>query len=201
MVALVVGLAGCLGGASAGRYGMATDPASRYAFRHVRDRESGLWVHRECEVRVSAHRTLPDPISDAEHGDLLHSQRFEPETVESGGLVPTDVELHDGWRVWRFRHLPSEADLRGRSALGVQVEWPRPGEPSRYDPMDLFPFPSMATMAPEAWSEWTSAASQRHGAFGWWEEVHGKPAEPVGPIAFPFELRCRLLLKDHLYVD
>jgi hypothetical protein len=198
---VVVVLTACVDGTGAGPYAMATDPGSRYGFRYVRDRGSGLWVHRECEARVSTKRPLPDPLSDDEQGDRLHSQRFEPETVETGGLVPTDLEVRDGWRVWRFRHLPSEADLRGRSAFGIQIEHPRPGEPSEWEPMELFAFPPMATMVPDVWSDWTSAPSQRAGAFGWWEEVHGSAPEPPQPIAFPFELRCRLLLKDHLYVD
>jgi hypothetical protein len=197
----LLSLVGCFGGGGAGRYTMATDPGSRYSFRYARDRESRLWVHRECEARVSATRKLPEPISDDEGGDRLHSQRFEPETVETGGLVPAAFELRDGWRVWRFRHLPSEADLEGKGAFGIQVEWPKPGEPSEHEPMELFPFPPMATMAPDAWSEWTSSASRRTGAFAWWEEVHGSPPEPPAPIEHPFELRCRLLLKDHLYVD
>jgi hypothetical protein len=167
----ILAFVGCIGGTSAGRYTMATDPGARYGFRYVRDRESGLWVHRECEVRVSAQRKLPDPISDAEGGDRLHSQRFDGN------------------------------DLQGRSAFGVQVEHPKPGEPSDWEPMELFAFPPMATMVPDAWSEWTLAANQRAGAFGWWEEVHGSAPEPPVPIEFPFELRCRLLLKDHLYVD
>jgi hypothetical protein len=192
---------GSFGGPSAGRYSMATDPASRYAFRYVRDRQTGLWVHRECEARVSANRRLPDPISDPETGDRLHSQRFEPETVGSGDLVPAEFTLVDGWRVWRFRHLPSEADLEGRSAWGVQVEWPKRGGPSDWEPMETFTFPAIAPMVPDVWSAWTTAASQRAGAFGWWEEVHGSPPEPSVPIPYPFELRCRLLLKDHLYVD
>ncbi len=182
----LLALVGCASGTTAGRYAMATDPASRYGFRHVRDRESGLWVHRECEA--------PD-------GDRLHSQRFAPETVASGHLVPTAFELQDGHRVWRFRDLPDDDDLTGRTALGIQVEWPKPGGPSDWEPMELFAYPPMATMVPDGWSTWTSAASQRAGAFGWWEEVHGSPPEPAGPLQVPFELRCRLLLKDHLYVD
>jgi hypothetical protein len=199
LAALVV--VGCLGGVSNGRYTVATDPGSRYAFRYVRDRPSGLWVHRECETRVSARRTLPDPITTAQDGDLLHTQRFTPESVESGGVEPARFEVIDGARVWRFRDLPGEDDLFARTAFGIQVEWPQPGGPSDWEPMELFAYPPMAAMAPDVWSTWGTAASQRAGAFGWWEEVHGAPPDPPAPIAFPFEMRCRLLLKDHLYVD
>jgi hypothetical protein len=114
---VVVVLTACVDGTGAGPYAMATDPGSRYGFRYVRDPGSGLWVHRECEARVSTKR------------------------------------------------------------------------------------PPMATMVPDVWSDWTSAPRQRAGAFGWWEEVHGSTPEPPQPLAFPFEVRCRLLLKDHLYVD
>jgi hypothetical protein len=200
-VALVVALAmaGCVGNVTAGRYTMATDPGSRYSFRYVQDTRTRLWVHRECEARVSTERKLPDSTTD--DGDRLHSQHFEPESVSSGNLVPNEFETHDGWRVWRFRHLPSEADLTGRSAWGVQVEWPKPGGPSDWEPMEMFAYPPMATMAPDEWSAWKTAAATREGGFGWWNEVHGAPAEPQAPVEHPFELRCRLLLKDHLYVD
>lgn len=199
VVAIALALAGCVGNTTAGRYTMATDPASRYSFRYVRDSETRLWVHRECEARVSTKRKLPD--STTADGDRLHSQRFEPETVASGDLVPDQFETHDNFRIWRFRHLPSEADLQSRSAWGIQIEWPKEGEPSDWEPMEMFAFPPMATMVPEQWSEWTTATAQREGAFGWWEEVHGAPREESKPVEYPFELRCRLLLKDHLYVD
>jgi hypothetical protein len=87
IVLALVACSGCFGSPSAGRYSMATDPASRYAFRYVRDRQTGLWVHRECEARVSAKRKLPDPISDSETGDRLHSQRVRRLTVVGRGAV------------------------------------------------------------------------------------------------------------------
>jgi hypothetical protein len=108
---------------------------------------------------------LPDPISDDATGDHLHSQHFESESVGTGGLVPTDFQVVDGWRVWRFRHLPGEDDLRGRTALGIQVEWPKRGAPSNWEPMELFAYPPMAPMVPDEWSAWATAASQRAGAF------------------------------------
>jgi hypothetical protein len=194
-------IATALACADGGRYRLRTDPASRYHFRHVQERESGLWVHRECEVRVSVRRPLPDPISDSENGDLLHSSHFEPESVGTGNLSPTKFETVDGYRIWRFQELLTEEDFAGRTAFGMQVEWPVPGGPSKEEPLELFALPAPGDTPPDHWSPWRTAESMRTGAFGWWEEVHGAPPESVPAVPFPFELRFRLLLKDHLYVD
>jgi hypothetical protein len=184
-----------------GRYRLRADPGSRHHFRYVQERESGLWGHRECEVRVSVRRSLPDPISDAEYGDRLHSSRIEPGSVGTGNLSPTKFETVDGYRIWRFQELLTENDFAGRTAFGLQVEWPVPGAPSKVEPLELFALPAPGDAPPDRWSPWQTADRMREGAFGWWEEVHGAPPEAVAAVPFPFELRCRLLLKDYLYVD
>ncbi len=198
LAALALVACGC---GSSGRYRLATDPYSRYAFKYVQDRESGLWVHRECEVRVSARRKLPEPITDDAHGDQLHSSKFTPESVETGGLVPGQFELQDGWRVWRFRDLAHADDLDGKVGLGVQIEWVKPGGPSEWEPMEIFVFPPFGDTPPDTWSAWQPATSRREGGFAFWSEVQGAAPEPIPPGKFPFELRWRLLLKDHVYVD
>jgi hypothetical protein len=191
--------AGCAD--TSGRYRVRVDPASRYSFRYVQDRSSGLWVHRECEVRVSTRRRLPDPLSDPEHGDMLHSSRFEPGSTGTGNLSPTRFVVEDGYRVWRFQELLGENDFTGQASFGIQVEWPVDGGPSRHEPMELFSLPPPGDTPPDQWSSWRTADRSRSDAFGWWEEVQGAPPEATPEIPFPFELRYRLLLKDHLYVD
>jgi hypothetical protein len=200
MLAAATLAAGCAAD-SGGRYRVSVDPASRYSFKYVQDRGSGLWVHRECEVRVSTKRKLPDPISDAEHGDMLHSSRFEPGAVGTGNLSPTKFVVEDGYRVWRFQELLTEDDYAGKTSFGVQVEWPVEGEPTRHEPLELFALPPPGDTPANQWSQWRTADRSRSDAFGWWEEVHEAPPEQKATIAYPFELRFRLLLKDHLYVD
>lgn len=186
---------------TSGRYRVRADPGSRYSFRYVQDRDTGLWVHRECEVRVSTKRKLPDPISPPEHGDLLHSSRFEPGAVGTGNLVPEQFVIRDGYRVWSFRELLTEDDFNGETSFGIQVEWPVEGGPTRHEPLELFALPRPGDTPPDEWSRWRTADRSRSDAFGWWGEVHGAPPEGVPVIEYPFELRYRLLLKDHVYVE
>jgi hypothetical protein len=193
-------LAGCAD-SNGGRYRVRADPGSRHSFKYVQDRTSGLWVHRECEVRVSTKRRLPDPISPDEHGDLLHSSRFTPQSVGTGNLVPEQFVVRDGYRVWNFRELLTEDDYAGETRFGVQVEWPVDGGPSKHEPLELFALPPPGNTPPDQWSAWRTADSTRTDAFGWWEEVHNAPPEATSEIQYPFELRFRLLLKDHVYVE
>ena len=51
--------------ATRGRYRMARDPGSRHGFEYVHDTETGMWVNRECELRVAEARELPEPLQDA----------------------------------------------------------------------------------------------------------------------------------------
>lgn len=199
LLGVVTLLAACVDGG--GRYRVRVDPVSRYSFRYVQDRSSGLWVHRECEVRVSTKRRLPDPISTTEHGDLLHSSRFESGAVGTGNLIPGEFVVEGGYRVWRFRELLTEDDYEGKTIFGIQVEWPVEGGPSREEPLELFALPPPGETPPEQWSSWRTADRSRSDAFGWWKEVHNAPPEATPEIPYLFELRFRLLLKDHVFVD
>lgn len=49
---------------------------------------------------------------------------------------------------------------------------------------------------PGVWSPWFAASSLREGAFGWWEEVHGKPLDSLPKPEHPFEFRWRLVLNE-----
>lgn len=179
-----------------GRYRMARDPGSRHAFEYVQDTQTGRWVIRECELRVAQARSLPEPLSDDAHGDKLSVSIFRPLSVESGLLLSIDFQLADGYRVWRGADVLDEADLEGQVAIGVQVEWPRDGEETRYDPLEVIPLPPLGDVPPNQWSEYLHAGHLREGAFGWWEEAHGNDAPSVAPPEHPFEVRCRLALKD-----
>ena len=49
---------------------------------------------------------------------------------------------------------------------------------------------------PGQWSGFLRAGQLRPGAFGWWDEAHGRDAPELAPPEHPFEVRCRLVLKD-----
>ncbi len=191
------------------RYALVRDPASRWDFRHVQDRESRQWVHLHCELRVPLARVLPDPISTPATGDLMSTTYFTRESMSSGDFVPNEGRERDGYRVWLARSLAREADFDDSSSYGVQLSFPvAPEAPTRDEPMEVFALPAFASLVPYAWSPWRRADELRGGFFAGWEKLHGVDAggesEPHANAApqvdrNPFELRCRTVLSDVLY--
>jgi hypothetical protein len=175
---------------------MVRDPASRHGFRYVQDRETTRWVNRECELRVSEARALPEPLQDEAYGSRLGVSIFRPESVESGLLLSIDFERRGGYRVWPGAVVLNEDDLAGEVAYGIQVAWPQDGKETRYEPLELIDMPPLGDTPPGQWSGFLRAGRLREGAFGWWEETYGKEAPELEPPAHPFELRCRLVLKE-----
>ena len=185
------------GGAASSRYMLARDPGSRYDFRYVMDRQNRRWVQRECELRVSTARRLPDPLLDLDHGNRLQVSLQKSGSVGSAGVMSLDFETRDGFRVWKIRDVLHEDDATGRTAYGVTVSWPQEGTSTEFDAYELFPLPPLGNVPPDTWSEWKSAASLREGGMGWWEEVQGEPPTQVALPKYPFELRYRLILTDN----
>jgi len=179
-----------------GRYRMARDPGSRHDFAYVQDTETGMWVIRDCELRVAETRPLPVPLQDEEHGSKLNVSIFRPESVASGLLLSIDFALRDGHRVWRGAEVLGEDDLAGKVAYGIQVEWPQAGQETRYDPLEVIEMPPLGDTPPNQWSPYLRASHLREGAFGWWEETYGKDQPQLEPPKHPFEVRCRLVLKE-----
>jgi len=182
--------------AGQGRYRMARDPGSRHDFLYVQDSVTGLWVIRDCELRVSEQRVLPEPLLDDAHGSKLDVSIFRPGSVESGLLLSIDFELRDGHRVWRGGDVPDESDLAGRVAYGIQVEWPQEGQETRYEPLEVIALPPLGDTPPDAWGPYLRAGHLREGGFGWWEETYGSDAPSLAPPEHPFEVRCRLVSKE-----
>ena len=195
-VACVTILASCSAAGHSGRYVAEHFRTTRTNFVYVRDRVTGHWVNRHCELRAPMARELPDPLKTDESGDLLSVQLFGPETVQTGGLQSVTFEVRDSFRVWVIDDVLHGPDVEGRTSYGVQVSWPRPGQPSRYDPLEMFHLPRLGNEEPDAWSPWVVASSTREGALGWWDEAHGSPPAPPQPIAHPFELRCQVVATD-----
>ncbi len=182
--------------ASSGRYVMASDPGSRYGFKYVRDRTTGNWMHREFEIRVDLQRELPPLLVASEIGNSFTVQLFRSESLGSGGIFSAIPVIEGGYRVWRGADVMDDDDLLGRASYGVGVSFPQPGRESRHDPMEIFSMPPLGQTIPEQWTNWETAASMRAGAFGWWEEVHGAPPEPLPSPAHPFEFRWRLVFAE-----
>jgi hypothetical protein len=97
--------------------------------------------------------------------------------------------------VWRGAQVLDEDDLAGRVADGIQVEWPQDGKETRYEPLEVIEMPALGDAPPNEWSPFLRAGRLREGAFGWWEETYGVAAPQVEPPKYPFEVRCRLVLR------
>jgi hypothetical protein len=189
-------LASCSAGGQSNRYAAEHFRTTRTNFVYVRDRVTGRWVNRHCELRAPLARELPDPLTTAESGDLLSVQLFGPDTVKTGGLQSVTFEVRDTFRVWVIDDVLRGPDVEGRTGYGVQVSWPRPDQPTRNDPLEMFHLPRLGNEQPDTWSPWVVASSTREGALGWWDEAHGAPPAPPQPIAHPFELRCQVVSTD-----
>lgn len=189
-------LGGCAGAAPGSRYVAEHFRTTRTNFVYVRDRVTGNWMNRRCELRVPVARALPDPLMTSEDGTRLSVQLFDPESVRSGGLRSVDFAVRDGFRVWEIEDVLHADDVKGRTSYGVQVSWPQQGQSTRHDPMELFRLPRLGTEPPDTWSRWVVASATREGALGWWSEVHGETPAPPSPIEHPFEMRCQLVATD-----
>jgi hypothetical protein len=187
---------GCSTPGQSNRYVAEHFRTTRTNFVYVRDRVTGNWVNRHCELRVPVARDLPDPLTTDEHGDLLSVELFEPGSVQTAGLDSVTFDVRDGLRVWTIDDVLHQDDVEGRTSYGVQVSWPQAGEATRHDPLELFHLPRLGNDPPESWSPWVVASATREGAFGWWSEVQGAPPAPPQPIAHPFELRCQVVPTD-----
>lgn len=191
--------AGCAGGAA--RYRLVTDPASRYSFKHVQEKNSKKWVHLHCELAVAEARKLPDPLSTPETGDLISFTRFDPGSMGSAGIAPAEFKVRGEDRVWLYREVAKGSDLDGKSALGVAVSWPSSEQgPRPHDPSEIFHIPSIATLEPYVWTPWRGADEVRGGDMPDWERVQGMESAAAPPVEHPFRLRCRTVLTDFLYI-
>jgi len=194
------------------RYVVMVDSGSRYNFRYVKDRPSGQWVHLHCEMRVSEQRLLPNPIHSQELGDLVSFTYLGPGHMGSAGIAPAAFERRDGYRVWLWREVALPENLQGGTALSVQAKWPPSAKgPPVSETMELFHLPPLESLLPYVWSPWRKADELGGGAFAGWEKLQGigagtgpdgKPVllEKASLPAFPYEMRCRVVLAESLVV-
>lgn len=194
MLASLTGI-GC-GAQPAGRYVAERDPGASVRIEYVRDRVTGQWAYREFELRVDTARVLPEPLRHPDRGDGLSVQLFGPGVAKSGGLRDIEPRIDGAYRVWSGADMMYRPDIDGHAAYGVQLEWYVEGEPTRKEPMEVFPMPALGETEPGEWSRWFSASSLRPGAFAWWEEVHGTPVDSLPKPEYPFEMRWRIVLDE-----
>src|SRR5262249_34702826 len=166
----------CSGPGSSGRYSAEAFRTTRTNFVYVRDRVTGQWVNRHCELRVSVERPLPIPEPDG--GDAISVQYFEPGIAQTGGLRSAAFTTRDRYRIWIIADVLNRADTKGRSSYSVQLAWRQRGAETRFDPLELFHLPPLGDMPPNVWSPWVRASATREGAFAWWDETYGKPPDP-----------------------
>lgn len=173
------------------------EPNDRTSLVHS---ESGLYVHREVELRVNAARleVLPEGVvHDAR--SRLDSYHFFPYGTGSTSFNPTKFERQGEELVWKEVIPISKDGLEGKIALGACVKWEKDGVASISDVLELFPFPPPDTDQIDVWSPWIEADRRREGDFGWHAEANKKAEETVGAPVHPFQMRFRLVLSRRMY--
>ncbi len=162
--------------------------------------ESGLYVHREIELRVDARR-LESPPDDAAPGasSKLATYRFFPAGTASSSFNPSKFERRGDDLVWREVTHVSDDDLRGTTARGAQIRWEKDGAVTVSDVLEIFRLPPPDVSQIDNWSPWVDAGSCRAGEFGWHAEANQHAAETVSAPAYPFRMRFRLVLCQRMY--
>lgn len=161
--------------------------------------ESGLYVHRETELRVNAARleTPPDAALPGAVSELSTSCFF-PLGTSSTYFKPSKERLGDFLLWTEVSHL-SKDDLRGKTSRGANVCWEKDGAVTVYDVLEIFKFPPPDTSQLNNWSPWVEASSTREGLFGWHAEANKHADETPTASVYPFQMRFRLVLSQRMY--
>src|SRR5688572_11471638 len=80
-----------------GRYRAQSFRTTRSNFVYVRDRVTGEWMNRHCELRVPIARKIPDRLRTEDHGDALSVRLHDPVSVRSAGLRSIDSPSATGF--------------------------------------------------------------------------------------------------------
>ena len=163
-------------------------------------KESGLYVHREFELRVNAARlrtppegAAPDAVSE------LEASEFTPLSVSSFYFAPVTDQQDRDTLFWRgVQHISKDA-ADGKTSIGVAVEWDKEGAVTVKDTLEIFRLPVPNAEQLDTWSPWMEATSRRGGVFSWHAEVNRNAAEAIPPMEYPFQLRFRLVLSKRVY--
>jgi hypothetical protein len=162
--------------------------------------ESGLYVHREIELRVNAAR-FEFPPDGAAPGAVseLNPSHFFALGVSSANFIRSKYERRGDDLVWREVIHLSKDDVKGKTSLGVCVRWEKDGAVTVSDAMEIFPWPQPEMSQMDTWSPWVTASSSREGIFAWHAEANKHETETVTAPAYPFQMRFRLVLSQIMY--
>jgi len=168
--------------------------------RHLVHTESGLYVHREVELRVNAAR-FEFPPDDAAPGAVpeLNPSHFFPLGVSSANFIRSHYEQRGDNLVWSAVIHLSNYDVKGRTSLGACVRWEKDGAVTVSDALEIFPWPPPDMSQIDTWSPWVEASNRREGTFAWHAEANTHEPETVTAPAYPFQMRFRLVLSQRMY--
>ncbi len=176
-------------------HGMRLKPEGRDdGFLYLFHEPSGLWVGRECQVRVPLARPLPEPLAPERQSERLELRLFGAKSV--GSLTPLggirNEQRFDTWRWWWISMPVGDIDLPGPQRLGVQLLWPPEADaPAEADTLEIFDLPAIDAAPPEVWSEWRGPDRWRAGKSAWRDELRRTQGADAAKSAKPFEIRCR----------
>ncbi|WLE99214.1 MAG: hypothetical protein QTN59_10320 [Candidatus Electrothrix communis] len=163
-------------------------------------RESGLYVHRQVELRVNADRLVtPPPAAAPGAVSGLEASNFTPISVGSASFNPAERERHGDFLVWREMTHISKYAAKGKTSLGATVCWKKDGAVTVKDVFEKFPFPPPDISQLDTWSPWAEAGSRRDGTFAWHAEVNRHAAENTDQPHYPFQMRFKLVLSQRVY--
>ena len=173
------------------------EPPDRTNLVHAK---SGLYVHREAELRVNPAR-FETPPAGAPPGavpELAASEFFRLGTG-STYFAPIENEYSEDYLVWREVSHLSDDDLKGKTSRGAHVRWEKEGAVTTYDVLEIFKLPPPDISQIDQWSPWVCATSRRGGSFGWHAEANKAPSETPALPDYPFQMRFRLVLSRRMY--
>jgi hypothetical protein len=161
------------------------------------DPRSGLYVHREVELRVDDRRLMRPP-QDAIGGAVptLSAQHYAPGMVASAGIRMRKIERRGGDLVWTEITQLSRDDLEGWTAIGASICWDLDRGVSLPDVVEVFTFPRPEVAHLDRWSRWVEADGRRPGTFAWHAGPYGPTAEVAAKPEHPFRMRFRLVLSS-----
>jgi hypothetical protein len=163
-------------------------------------RESGLYVHRQVELRVNANRlATPPPAAVPGAVSELEASNFTPISVGSASFNPAERERDGDFLVWREMTHMSKYAAKGKTSLGATVCWEKEGAVTVKDVFEKFPFPPPDISQLDTWSPWSEAGSLRDGTFAWHAEVNRHAAENTDQPSYPFQMRFKLVLSQRVY--
>ncbi|CAG0962482.1 hypothetical protein BURK2_00815 [Burkholderiales bacterium] len=176
-------------------HGMRLKPEGRdEGFLYLFHEPSGLWVGRECQLRVPLARALPEPLAPERQSERLQLHLIGAKSVES--LTPSggmrNEQRFGTWRWWWLSMPVGDIDLPGPQRLGVQLHWPpEANAPAEADTLEIFDLPAIDAAPPEVWSEWRGPDRWRAGKSAWRDELRRSQGADAPKSANPFEIRCR----------